>query len=66
MADYEYPMNILSIKKMKSNSNNKKLTFELPISCGMGYLFHSNLKSGYPPTKIHLDGQILFQMILKI
>jgi len=48
------------------HSNNKKLTFELPISCGMGYLFFSNLKSGYSPTKAHLDGQILFQMILKI
>jgi len=47
-------------------SISKRLAFEIPISGGLGYVFYSKLKSGNPPTKFHLNGQILLHAILKI
>jgi hypothetical protein len=52
----------IGLKQIK----NRKLTFEVPISAGIGCILVKKVNSYTQPTQLHIDGQILVQLSLKI
>jgi hypothetical protein len=48
------------------SSDKRKISFELPVSAGLGFLLFNKNINGLEPEPVHIEGQMLFLVKLKL